>query len=105
MSERTKWLLAGPMLVVIILAGLYGFGLLPPSITCYAGQPTPCKDTEHPQEPPCNMQSCKRQNGEAQCSHYCTKAKGCCFCKKDQCYTGTPNTPEDLRTPDERYHN
>jgi len=65
--------------------------------TCMAGQPTPCKDTEHPNEPPCNMRSCKRQNGEAQCSHYCSKAKGCCFCKKDQCYTGTPNTPEDER--------
>ena len=83
----TRLLLAG----VILLTPPVGILLLRPQV-CVAGQPNPCKDTEHPDEPPCNMGSCKRMTGGSVCSHYCSKGKGCCFCKQDQC--GTTRPPE-----------
>lgn len=74
------------MFVVVVIAG----GLT--TQVCVAGQPTPCKDTEHPSEPPCNMMTCKRHDGSgSNCTHWCSKGKGCCFCKKDQCSTGSPD--------------
>lgn len=63
-------------------------GLIAP--TCVAGSPNPCHDTEHPGQPPCDMKSCKRGNGNT-CTHWCSKAKGCCFCDKSVCHTGTPD--------------
>ena len=88
-------------IVSCVLFGVVGIGLLlvHPK-TCVAGQPTPCKDTEHPSEPPCNMTTCKRHDGSgSNCTHWCSKGKGCCFCKKGQCNTGAPNggEPEDER--------
>lgn len=80
-----------------VLFGVVGIWLLV-APTCRAGSPVPCKDTEHPNEPPCNMDSCRRMTGGGNtCSHYCTKGKGCCFCPKKNCDTmgGAGSAPEE----------
>lgn len=78
-----------------VLFGLVGAWLLL-APTCRAGSRVPCRDTEHPNEPPCSMTSCKRNKG-GNCSHWCTKGAGCCFCKPDQCNTGTSAPPPEER--------
>ena len=84
MFKLTIWTVAVLLCLSVFMGGLF-------TQTCVAGQPTPCKDDEHPSEPPCNMKSCARHDGrKGNCSHWCHKGKGCCFCKKDQCSTGAP---------------
>lgn len=86
--NRLIWAMA------VLLVVAVGISLLVAPV-CYAGQPTPCKDTEHPNEPPCNMKTCARHDGRgSNCSHWCSKGKGCCFCAKGQCNTGAPDGGE-----------
>lgn len=88
------WVIAVWLIAAVALGGLVS------PTPCIAGSVVPCKDTEHPGAPPCNMKTCKRGNG-SQCTHWCSKGKGCCFCDKKQCSTGTPDGDDNEERPNE----
>lgn len=90
---RMIWAAVLVLIVGMVAVAVLMSGAMAP--VCMAGSPAPCKDTEHPGEPPCNMKTCKRGKGN-NCSHWCSKGAGCCFCGK-QCNTGTPAPQPDER--------